>query len=140
MLPTLKSRIFLPNPVNDFFESNFNAFTNNENRQMSLPAVNIKEDDKKFEIHVAVPGRDKENIKIELDKDVLTISSDQELKTENEDFTRKEFSILPFERRFSLPDSVDAGKIKASNNLGILVVEIPKKVEKAQKPKQIKVA
>jgi HSP20 family protein len=140
MLPTLKNRIFLPNPVNDFFEGNFNSFLDNENRQTNLPAVNIKEDEKKFEIHVAVPGRNKEDIKIELDKDILTISSEQELMTENENFTRKEFSILPFERRFSLPDSVDAGKIKASNNLGILVVEIPKKVEKVQKPKQIKVA
>jgi HSP20 family protein len=140
MLPTLKNRIFLPNPVNDFFESNFNSLMDNEKRQLNLPAVNIKEDEKKFEIHVAVPGRNKEDIKIELDKDILTISSEQELMMENENFTRKEFSIKPFERRFSLPDSVDAGKIKASNNLGILVVEIPKKVEKAQKPKQIKVA
>ncbi len=140
MLPTLKNRIFLPNPVNNFFENNFNSLLENEKKQSNLPAVNIKEDEKKFEIHVAVPGRNKENIRIELDKDILTISSDQEFTNENENFTRKEFSLKPFERKFSLPDSVDGGKIKASNNMGILVVEIPKRTEKIQKPKQIKVA
>lgn len=140
MLPTLKNRFLIPHPVNNFFESSFKPLMDNEPRQMNMPAVNIKEDEQKFEIQVAIPGRNKEDIKINLEKDILTISSEKELMKDNENFTRKEFSLQAFERRFSLPDSVDTTKIKASNNLGILIVEIPKIIEKVQKPKQIKIS
>jgi len=98
------------------------------------------EDDNKFEIHLSVAGHKKEDIKIEVEKDVLTVFSELEDDNGFENFTRKEFSVRPFKSRFSLPDTADSAKIKASNNLGVLTIEIPKLIEKVQKPKQIKVA
>lgn len=141
MLPTMKNRIIFPNHVNGFFENNFNPFLDTKTKKDEIPSVNILEDENKFEIHLAVPGYNKEDIKIEVDKGVLTISSEQEEenKEENKDFTRKEFSVKTFTSRFSLPDTANTAKIKASNNLGILTVEIPKVIEKIQKPKLIKV-
>ncbi len=140
MLATMKNRVFFPNHIDGFFGNDFNHFSDTETKKNEIPPVNIMEDENKFEIHLSVPGHKKEDIKIEVDKDVLTVSSEQEDENEKGKFTRNEFKAGSFKSRFSLPDSADTAKIKASNNLGILTIEIPKLIEKVQKPKQIKVA
>ena len=140
MLAKMKNRVFIPNQMDGFFGNNFSHFLENEIKKDETPPVNIMEDENKFEIHLSVPGHKKEDIKIEVDKDVLTISSEKEDQDEDGNFTRNEFTVQGFKSRFSLPDSADTAKIKASNKLGILTVEIPKLIEKVQKPKQIVVA
>ncbi len=123
---------------NDFFDwSNRNFSVTNT----TLPAVNIKEDNDKFQVEVAAPGLKKEDFKIEVNHNMLSISSEKrEEKTEGQEggtYTRREFSYQSFVRSFSLPESVDADKIEASYNDGVLVLNIPKKEEAKPKPARV---
>jgi HSP20 family protein len=118
---------------NRFFEREFNN---------SLPAVNIKEDGKQFDIEFAAPGFSKGDFKIDVEQNVLTVSAEkkEEKNEENKRFTRKEFSYNSFTRSFTLPQSVNADKIDAKYTDGLLHLQIPKKEEaKALPKKQIKV-
>src|SRR5690606_3035761 len=111
-------------------------FATNFNTGISLPKVNIKELAGAFVVDMAVPGLKKSDFKIDLDNHVLSISA--ELKEENEEkqvgYTRREFGYSSFKRTFTLPETVDDAKIKASYNEGILTVNLPKKEEAKQKP------
>ena len=103
----------------------------------TLPAVNIKEEASRFTVEMAAPGMKKEDFKLEVDNNRLTISS--EFKSEKEEvdkdkYTRKEFSYQSFVRTFNLPETVDADKIKASYQNGVLSLDIPKKEEAKPKP------
>ena len=80
----------------------------------------------------AVPGMDKNDFKIDLDNNILTISSEKVNNNQerNDKYTRKEYSYQSFKRSFTLPKNiVDSEKIKAKYNAGELVIEIPKKEE-----------
>lgn len=107
----------------------------------TLPAVNIKETADDFQVEVAVPGKKKEDFNIELDQNVLTISSEQ--KSENEEtsndgrYTRKEFNYAAFKRAFTLPETVEQDKIKAVYKNGVLNITVPKREESKQKPKRM---
>ncbi|MGA8854672.1 MAG: Hsp20/alpha crystallin family protein, partial [Christiangramia sp.] len=107
----------------------------------SIPAVNIMETEDSFNVEVAAPGMNKEDFNIELDKDVLTISSEEKNENETTDkngrFTRKEFSYSTFKRAFSLPDSVDSAKISAAYNNGVLEIALPKKEEAKVQAKRL---
>ncbi|NJN25908.1 MAG: Hsp20/alpha crystallin family protein [Cyclobacteriaceae bacterium] len=103
----------------------------------SVPAVNIKEDEDNFELEVAVPGLKKEDFKIELENDVLVISSEKEVENEHksDQYKRKEFSYSTFKRTFSLPENkVDGDKVKAKYTDGVLYVTLPKREEAKPKP------
>ncbi len=104
----------------------------------TLPAVNIKEDKNEFKIEFASPGFAKKDFKIDLNNDVLTISAEKEKEKneENDNFTRKEFSYNSFTRSFTLPQTVNAEKIDAKYNDGILKLSIPKKEEAKLLPKK----
>ena len=114
----------------------FSGFFNNEENSFSIPAVNIKESGNEFIIEVAAPGLNKKDFSIDLDGNVLTISSEKksENKKKDEKFTRREFNYSYFKRSFTLPESVEAAKIKAKHNDGILNITIPKKEEAKEKP------
>ena len=105
----------------------------------TLPAVNIKETENSYEVEMAAPGMKKEDFKIELDRNILTISSEKteehEENGEDEKYSRKEFSYQSFQRSFNLPkEVVDEEKIKAEYKNGVLHLVIPKKEEAKQKP------
>jgi HSP20 family protein len=95
------------------------------------PAVNIKDNDSSYEIEFAVPGLKKEDFKISLENNLLTVSSEKEEKNEetNEKYTRKEFSYRSFSRSFTLPKAVETEKISAAYTDGLLTVTVPKKAE-----------
>lgn len=137
---------WLPSVFDDMFKTDWLGGTTNVNSiGTSIPAVNIKESDDSFEVEVAAPGKAKEDFNIELDNDVLTISSEtkkeDETSSENGRFTRKEFSYSTFKRAFSLPESVDSSKISASYNNGVLMISLPKKEEaKIQAKRMIEIA
>jgi HSP20 family protein len=100
-----------------------------------VPAVNIKEDEKAYAIHLAVPGMKKEQFKLELDQNVLTIAAEQrtEHQEDKEHFHREEFGYQGFSRSFTLPrDRYDAERIQADYTDGVLKITIPK-VEQAVK-------
>lgn len=129
-LPTLFERLF-ENDMLDWSNRNY-SITNT-----TLPSVNIKENEEGFEVEMAIPGMDKGDFKIELNQDVLTISSEKKVENEvkeGEHFTRREFSYQSFSRSFTLPNTVDNEKINAKYENGILSVAIPKREEVRPKP------
>ncbi len=110
-------------------------------RNCNAPAVNILEDEKKFLLEFAVPGMKKDDFKINLENQLLTISS--EIKEENEEtdknYSRREFACNSFSRSFTLPKNIVADKINADYKDGILNISIPKD-EKTKLTREIKVA
>lgn len=138
MLPILRTSNMLPNIVDDFFGKDFLTNFFEPQTGISVPAVNIVEGKDDFRIEVAAPGLDKDDFKVEMDNNVLSISSEKERKNEinDENYMRREFSYSSFCRTFTMPDSVDADKIKASHKNGILEIVIPKRDEAKQKPKK----
>ena len=97
----------------------------------TVPAVNVKEDNDKYNIEVAVPGMEKKDFDVSVENGVLNISARHEEKDEdtNENFTRREFSYRSFRRSFTLPESVKDEDIQAKYEEGILRIMIPKKEE-----------
>jgi HSP20 family protein len=135
--PTLFDRFF----ENDLFDwSNRNYSTTDT----TLPSVNIKESADDFEVELAAPGFEKKDFNIELNHDLLTISSEKKVENETKEgqqFARREFSYQSFSRSFTLPNTADSEKIKAKYENGILKVSIPKREEaKPKPPKQIAIS
>lgn len=132
-----RNNLFFPSLMNDFMGPDW--FGGTEKWNTSVPAVNIKDNEKGFELELAVPGLKKDDFTVEVDNDVLTISS--EIKSENEEtkenYTRKEFSFSSFKRAFTLPETVDGSKIDAKYEDGILKLTLPKKQEALPKPKRL---
>ncbi len=95
----------------------------------SSPSVNVKETDAAYELEIAAPGLSKEDFKIDIEGQLLTISSEKETKEEEKEktYTRKEFSYTSFKRSFNLPErTVEADKITAKYTDGVLQLYIPK--------------
>ena len=111
---------------------------NFSNTGTTIPAVNVKEGADNFEVEMAAPGMKKDDFRIELDGNMLTISSERQHQQEEKDgekYSRKEFSYQSFYRTFQLPkEVVDADKINARYENGVLHLTIPKREEVKQKP------
>ncbi len=135
----------VPSFFDDFLTKDVFDWSNaNRSYGSSLPAVNIKEDSDNFEVEVAVPGLKKDDFNIELENDVLTISSEKERKTESKEdkYVRREFQYSSFKRTFSLPENVVNGDmVEADYTNGVLHILLPKKEEVKPKPaKTIQIA
>jgi HSP20 family protein len=122
---------FFSKDIFDWTDKNFSSLGS------SLPSVNLKETDKKIEVELAAPGLKKEDFKVEIDNNILTISSEKKEEKEEtrkkDNYYRKEFNYQSFCRSFSLPDYADENNINANYKDGILHVEISKK-EGSPKP------
>ncbi|PVX49383.1 heat shock protein Hsp20 [Balneicella halophila] len=127
----------------DFFNKDF--FNKGMELGTTIPAVNVSETEKNFELEVAVPGHKKEDFKIDMENDVLTISSEtkkehEETEGDEKKVTRREYSYSSFRRSFQLPQDVDQENIKASYNDGILKIELPKQeLNKLENKRQIEI-
>ena len=143
----------MSNSMDDFFNQQLERFfgmnpfggsmrssQDNGRRNSSLPAVNVRENEGDFEIEVAAPGMQKDNFKINIEDDVLSISasSKSESSDENQEqgYHRREFSYSSFERRFQLPPNVRDEEISASYEDGILKLKLPKLSEEEAQPKK----
>jgi HSP20 family protein len=126
---------FLTKDLIDWSNSNFSM------TGTTVPSVNVKETAESFEVEMAAPGMKKEDFKVELNNNVLTISSEQKQENEdksNERYTRKEFSYQSFQRSFQLSrEAVDADNIQAKYENGVLHLLIPKREEVKQKPSRL---
>ncbi|MDI9355633.1 MAG: Hsp20/alpha crystallin family protein [Chitinophagaceae bacterium] len=125
-----------PSLLDDVFEQDyFNKIALGTN----IPAVNIKENEKEYTIHFGAPGLTKEDFKISLDHNLLSISSEKktEKTDEKEKYTRREYSFSSFSRSFSLPNNVNSDKIDANYLNGELIITIPKKEIETKVIKQI---
>lgn len=137
----------LPVLFDDFINRDtFNwGLSNFSNSNTTIPAVNIKETNESYQVEVAAPGMLKSDFKVELEGNLLTISSekrDEKEEVEGEKYTRREFSYQAFHRSFTLPkEVVDVDKIQAKYKDGMLQLLIPKKEEAKQKaPRLIQIS
>lgn len=124
-VPSLFDR-FIEGDLFDWSNRNY-SLTNT-----TLPSVNIKENNDAFVVDVAAPDFDKNDFKLELNNDLLTISSEKKVETETkegEQFTKREFSYQSFSRSFTLPQTANVEGIVANYENDILRVTIPKKEE-----------
>jgi HSP20 family protein len=123
--------------LSDFFDDS--GFVNSPwlGRQ-STPAVNIKENEKNFEIEVAAPGMEKKDFEISVNSGILTISAEkkQEKESKDENYTRREFGYFSFSRSFNLPTNTSEEDINAKYDGGILKLSIAKKGELEGKPRK----
>ncbi len=134
----------LKSPYSDVFGSLFNPEPYLSKSLISrVPAVNIAETENEFHIELAIPGLKKNDFKINVEKDQLTISADK--KTEDAEqpdakkYNRKEFNYDSFTRTFTLPESADQANIQAEYTDGILFVTIAKKEEAKIQVREISV-
>ena len=141
MLPMITRRSYKPFLWSGLFDDDF--FPGFSQKSTSIPAVNIKEDEKRFSLDLAVPGIDRSELKIEVNEDIITISAGhkEEKKDDSDDFRRREFSYTSFNRSFYLPENVNQEKIEAKYRDGVLTVELPKmEEEKAKITRQVKIS
>lgn len=101
----------------------------------TIPAVDVVESDKAYELAAELPGMDEKNIEVKVADGMLTIKGEkqEEKEEKKKDYYLRERNFGSFERSFSVPEGVDADKIEASFKKGVLTVTLPKKPE-AQKP------
>lgn len=114
---------------NDFFEED-----------SLMPAMNVKEHEKEFEIEFAAPGFSKKDFEVTINDNMLNVCGEKKKETEEkqEDYTRKEFSYNSFRRSLQLPKTVNADQdVKATYKDGILKLNLQKKAEAKAKPKQV---
>ena len=142
MLPVRRtSNGWLPEIFNDFFDNSWM-----ERTSYTAPAINVIENDKEYEVELAAPGLTKEDFKVHVDEE-NNLHIEMEKKSENKSdkhhgrYLRREFSYEKFQQTLLLPDDVDAEKIEAHVEHGVLNVHLPKlvKVEKPNPVKQISV-
>lgn len=152
-LPAILRREFAQSPfvsLDTFFEEALNSFPNINAPTVSAlsksnyPKVNIVEEDDKIVINAAVPGLTKEDINIEIEEDVLTISGEKQEEDscctdEAHSYLKRELHRSSFRRGWILHESLDQNKISAEVKEGILSIIIPKLVADSAKKKTIKV-
>jgi HSP20 family protein len=136
----MKRGEYFPSALNDFFRPWESVFDTNGGSLLStlnpinIPAVNIVENKNNYEISMAAPGMKKDDFRIDVEGNNLSISAETEEKKEEkeEKFTRKEYNYNSFSRSFTLPDWVNKDKIDASYENGLLRLVLPK-TEEAKK-------
>ncbi|GAB5399683.1 MAG: hypothetical protein Aureis2KO_12680 [Aureisphaera sp.] len=140
-----RNDFWFPSIFDEFFTENRLDVPNYE--KFSIPAVNISENFSNFVIDLAVPGFKKEHFAIEIEKDVLKVSSNfapkrdsTDTENDNNQFTRKEFSYGKFNRSFTLPETVDVEDIKADYIDGILSITLPKKEVKEDIKRMVEIS
>ena len=127
--------------LDSFLDNLLNEIPVIKGNGINFPPVNISETKDLYELEFNVPGRNKEDFKITVDKNILTVSFDkkEESKDENKKQIKKEFSLQSFKRSFTLDEKVVSENIAAKYENGLLVLSLPKKEEVKVEAKQISV-
>ena len=121
----------MPSIIRDDFQTGNSPFV----------PVNVKENEKEYVLEVVAPGMDKEDFKIDLDNNTLTISASkkEESQTEGEKNIRREYSFRSFSRSFTLDENIDVNGIVAKYLNGVLTLNLPRKADVKETVKQISV-
>lgn len=127
--------------VNNLIDNLFYDASTSGRSFSKLPAVNVAETAEGFQVEFAVPGFGKEDFKINVEKDVLTVSGEHKAENleESKKYSRKEFSYSSFKRSFTLPETVDVNKIEANYKDGVLSLVVGKKEEEKPVVKEISI-
>jgi HSP20 family protein len=138
---------FINRPVakfDNFFSDFFSpaVWANPSGDFTGIPAANVHETASAYFLELNVPGRNKEDFKVNVDRDLLTVSYEKKDENTSEDnkTIRREFSFNSFKRSFTLDEKIDVANIQAKYENGILKLELPKKPEVQQQPKQITIS
>ena len=110
--------------------------------EANYPAVNISESEKEYHIELMVPGFKKEDLKINIDDDILTISAESKvdsMENDQREYTRRDYSYNAFTRSFTLPENVKADNIEANYSDGVLRLGLPKSETSIRKHKEISI-
>jgi HSP20 family protein len=132
----------LLSPVfNDIFENFFNDAFVSDRMVSRVPAVNISETETHYHIELAAPGLKKEDFKLNLDRNVLTISAEKQTQQSENDkkYSKREYSYRSFVRSFTLPESADDANIEAGYTDGVLKIDVAKKEESTVASRQIEI-
>ena len=126
---------YVPASFSSLIDRFFNDSMTRSGGSSFQPKVDIVENEKSFELHVAAPGLNKDDFQIELKDNFLTVSGERKFTNEKQEknYHAIETQFGAFSRSFSLPDNVDSSKINAKYNNGILELTIPKDEKKALK-------
>lgn len=131
--------------VNRLFEQAFgDVYGGEESEEVAsrswTPAVDIAESDEALTLYVELPGLSKENVEITLEDNVLTIKGERRFERDEakESFHRIERAYGGFHRSFHLPSNVQADKVQAAFEAGVLRVDVPKQEE--AKPRKITIS
>jgi len=136
------NRNYVPAYLDDFFNDRFFNQLDSSTCNINTPAVNVSEDEKGYTIEVAAPGLNRKDFNLEVDDDILTISTEQKESKEEkkENYLRREFNYHTFKRSFRLPETVDQEQIRATHESGILTLSLPRKEAAVENsPRQIAV-
>lgn len=119
----------IPGMFDDFFKPWNEWFSTPWKGLLSVPAVNIEQHEKEFMVSLAVPGMKKEDFKIDITGNLLTISSEKEENKEEKEkeFTRREYNYSSFSRTFTLPEEVNKEGIGAKYEDGVLKLSLPRR-------------
>lgn len=136
-----------PRVYNNYFDELLNAFPENWNKDAqtdySTVPVNINENTDGYSIELSAPGRTKEDFKINIDNDQLTISFEKKEETEKAENVKKlrsEFKLSSFKRVFTLDEKVNVDAVEAKYENGILKLYLPKREAEKATPKQITIS
>jgi len=126
---------------NDVFDSIFNDTFFNDRLVTRVPAANISESEDHYHVELAAPGLKKEDFKVNLDRNVLNISVEQQRENNDvqKNYSKREFSYNSFVRSFTLPESANAENIEASYTDGVLKIDIAKHEEAKMVRRQIEI-
>ncbi|MDN5289611.1 MAG: 18 kDa heat shock protein [Mucilaginibacter sp.] len=126
---------------NDVFDSIFNDTFFNDRMVARVPAVNISETANNYHVELAAPGLKKEDFKLNLERNQLSISVAQ--SSDNQDdqknYSKREYSYSSFVRSFTLPESADDSKIDATYTDGVLRIDIAKREDAKMVRRQIEI-
>jgi HSP20 family protein len=138
--PENKRNSLMPG-FNDVFDSIFNDTFFADRLVTRVPAANISESADHFHVELAAPGLKKEDFKLNLERNVLSIAVEQrkEDKQEERNYAKREYSYSSFVRSFTLPESADENGIQATYNDGVLAINIPKREEAKTVSRQIEI-
>ncbi|MCD6111728.1 MAG: Hsp20/alpha crystallin family protein [Bacteroidales bacterium] len=130
-----------PNIVEKFLGKKITDKVSNDQEVSVIPSVNIADEEKAFEVSVALPGLSKKDVKIEVQNNCLVISSEKQYKKEekNKNWMRREYGYASFQRMFQMPESADQDKIQAEMKNGVLSIKVAKKAGYIENKKQIAV-
>lgn len=132
----------LQNRVNRLFHESYGPEGREENLMTSTfaPAVDVYEDEHQVTLKIEIPGIDEKDVDIRVENNTLTVQGERKFEKEEkeENFRRVERQYGSFTRTFTLPSTIDADRVQASYDKGILKISLPKKAE--AKPKQIKIS
>jgi HSP20 family protein len=127
--------------LNDVFDSIFNDTFFSDRMVGRVPAVNISESENNYHVELAAPGLKKEDFKLNLERNQLSISVEESADHEDNqrNYSKREYSYSSFVRSFTLPESADHARIEASYTDGVLKIDIAKREEAKAVRRQIEI-